>query len=54
VFVRVAESVPKGNTELLKLGAQALPTNELAAIDDLQEWFASHAAPPVPDQAELF
>jgi predicted Rossmann fold nucleotide-binding protein DprA/Smf involved in DNA uptake len=54
VFVRAADSVPKGNTELLKLGAQPLPANELASIDDLQEWFASHATPHVSDQAELF
>jgi predicted Rossmann fold nucleotide-binding protein DprA/Smf involved in DNA uptake len=54
VFARTAESVPKGNTELLKLGAHALPTNELPSIDDLQEWFAAHATSRVPDQAELF
>jgi len=54
VFVRTADSVPKGNTELLKLGAQPLSTNELLAIEDIQEWFAAHATSNAPNQAELF
>ena len=54
VFVRAADAAPKGNTELLKLGALPLAANELANIDDLQGWFATHATPHVPNQAELF
>jgi predicted Rossmann fold nucleotide-binding protein DprA/Smf involved in DNA uptake len=54
VFVRTADSVPKGNTELLKLGARPLATAELAAIEDLQDWFVGHAGSTSPEQTELF
>lgn len=43
VFVREAEDSPKGNRELLKLGASLLPESELAGIDDLAEWLREHA-----------
>lgn len=54
VFVRVADPTPKGNSELLKLGAQPLPSAELATIEDMQDWFASRASSATSEQAELF
>lgn len=53
VFVRTAESVPQGNNELLKLGAAALPEQELAAITDLREWLESRK-PQQVEQADFF
>ena len=53
VFVRTAESVPKGNLELIKQGAQPLSDGELDATPDLLEWFDAHRA-PAPKQVELF
>jgi predicted Rossmann fold nucleotide-binding protein DprA/Smf involved in DNA uptake len=53
VFVRTADSVPQGNKELLKLGAEAFPEQDLAAIDTLREWLESHT-PRQPQQADLF
>jgi predicted Rossmann fold nucleotide-binding protein DprA/Smf involved in DNA uptake len=53
VFVRDGENVPKGNKELLKLGATPLPEDELHAITGLPEWMASHARPK-PLQEDLF
>ena len=35
--------VPKGNRELLKLGAAPLPESEMDRIDDLAEWLRCHA-----------
>ena len=43
VFVRESGETPKGNRELLKLGAASLPESELAAIDDLPEWMRANA-----------
>ena len=43
VFVREGANVPKGNRELLKLGAVALPEGDLEKIGDLTEWFGQNA-----------
>src|SRR5438093_1548882 len=43
VFVREGADVPKGNRELLKLGAVALPESELEEIDNLADWMRPHA-----------
>src|SRR5712691_6689775 len=43
VFVREGADVPKGNRELLKLGAVALPEGELEKIGDLSEWLGLNA-----------
>ena len=42
VFVREDEGVPKGNRELLKLGATALPAGLLSGIPDLSAWMKEH------------
>jgi predicted Rossmann fold nucleotide-binding protein DprA/Smf involved in DNA uptake len=39
LFVRESEKAPKGNRELLKLGAAALPEKDLAEIENLANWF---------------
>lgn len=44
VFVRDGVAVPKGNRELLKLGALPLPEQELQAMTDLSAWLREHAA----------
>lgn len=44
VFVRDGVAVPKGNRELLKLGALPLPEQELPAMTDLRAWLRDHAA----------
>jgi predicted Rossmann fold nucleotide-binding protein DprA/Smf involved in DNA uptake len=43
VFVRDGADVPKGNTELVKLGAAPLPEQEMNGIDNLAEWLRQHA-----------
>jgi predicted Rossmann fold nucleotide-binding protein DprA/Smf involved in DNA uptake len=43
VLARDADDVPRGNKELLKLGATALPSNELSEISNLAEWVEQHA-----------
>src|SRR5260370_2916013 len=43
VFVRDGENVPKGNRELLKLGAVPLPETEVARLEDLRGWLQEHA-----------
>ena len=43
VFVRETADTPKGNRELLKLGAAALPETELAEIGNLPAWLRQHA-----------
>jgi predicted Rossmann fold nucleotide-binding protein DprA/Smf involved in DNA uptake len=53
VFVRTADSIPQGNKELLKLGAEPLPEQDLPAINDLRDWLESHKAQQ-PQQADLF
>jgi predicted Rossmann fold nucleotide-binding protein DprA/Smf involved in DNA uptake len=53
VFTRMADSVPQANKQLLKLGAEPFPEQDLAAIDNLREWLQSRT-PPQPQQADLF
>jgi predicted Rossmann fold nucleotide-binding protein DprA/Smf involved in DNA uptake len=43
VFVRETAETPKGNRELLKLGAAPLPEAELESTDNLPEWLRQHA-----------
>ena len=43
VFAREGANVPKGNRELLKHGAVALPEKDLEKIGDFSEWFGHHA-----------
>ncbi len=53
VFARHGEEVPKGNRELLKLGALSLPADELPKISDLAAWMKERAAPKSPEK-DLF
>jgi len=53
VLVRDGDGVPRGNKELLKLGAIALPAGELPEISNLAEWVRQHA-PAKAVEAELF
>ena len=53
VLVRNGEGVPRGNKELLKLGATALPATELPEISNLADWVQQHAPAKAAD-AELF
>jgi len=53
VFVRDGETVPKGNNELIKRGARALPEGEVGSIDDLPAWMRSHSAAK-PVEEDLF
>jgi predicted Rossmann fold nucleotide-binding protein DprA/Smf involved in DNA uptake len=53
VLVRAGDNVPRGNKELLKLGATALPANELPEISNLAEWVQQHA-PSKAAESELF
>jgi predicted Rossmann fold nucleotide-binding protein DprA/Smf involved in DNA uptake len=53
VFVRETADTPKGNRELMKLGAVALPEAELAAIENLPEWFRCNVKPKM-EQSNLF
>jgi len=43
VFVRDGASVPKGNRELLKLGAAPLAEGELETVGNLTDWLREHA-----------
>jgi len=43
VFVRDGPDVPKGNRELLRLGAAPLAESELESIVNLAEWMKEHA-----------
>ena len=43
VFARDGANVPKGNRELLKLGAAPLPEAELSQMSDLPSWLGQHA-----------
>ena len=43
VFVRGGEEVPKGNSELLNLGAASLPASELRTIEALPVWLRQWA-----------
>ena len=51
VLARDGDGVPSGNKELLKLGATALPSNELPEISNLMEWVQQQAPAKT---AELF
>ena len=42
VFVRMGETVPKGNRELLNLGAAELNEGELDDIEHLADWMRAH------------
>jgi DNA processing protein len=43
VFARDGAAIPKGNQELLKLGAAPQPEGELNQIADLPAWLRQHA-----------
>jgi DNA processing protein len=43
VFARQGAEAPKGNRELVKLGAVPLPESELRQIEDLPAWLRQHA-----------
>jgi DNA processing protein len=53
VFARDGANVPKGNRELLKLGAAPLPEDELSRVSDLPAWLAQHAKTK-PVEQDLF
>jgi predicted Rossmann fold nucleotide-binding protein DprA/Smf involved in DNA uptake len=53
VFVRETADIPKGNRELLKLGAASLPEAELGEIKNLPAWFRQHS-PVKEEQGNLF
>jgi len=53
VLARDGDGVPRGNKELLKLGATALPSSELPEISNLGEWVRQHA-PAKTVESELF
>ena len=53
VFARDGVEVPKGNRELLKLGAATMPSSELAAAGNLAEWLREHAGRR-PVERDLF
>ena len=53
VFARDGVEVPKGNRELLKLGAAPMPSSELAAAGNLAEWLRQHAGRR-PVERDLF
>jgi predicted Rossmann fold nucleotide-binding protein DprA/Smf involved in DNA uptake len=53
VFARDGADVPKGNRELLKLGAAPLGRGELEAASSLPEWLLEHAQRK-PVERDLF
>lgn len=53
VLVRDGDTVPKGNKELLKLGALALSADTLQTTRDLPGWVSEHASPKVVE-TDLF
>jgi len=53
VFVRETPSGPKGNRELVKLGAHPLPEHQLAAIENIQDWLKENAR-RLPTELDLF
>ena len=53
VFARDGADVPKGNRELLKLGAAPLTEAELRATDSLADWLRDHAKTK-PVERDLF
>jgi predicted Rossmann fold nucleotide-binding protein DprA/Smf involved in DNA uptake len=53
VFVREDDGGPKGNRELLKLGAASLPAGLLPGIPDLRAWMKGHATVQ-PAERDMF
>ena len=53
VFARDGANVPKGNRELLKLGAAPLAEGELQTADNLADWLRDHAKRK-PVERDLF
>jgi len=53
VFVREGAGAPRGNCELLKLGAAPLPEVELETIENLRDWMQRKSQPTVA-QPDLF
>jgi hypothetical protein len=53
VLVRDGEGVPRGNQELLKLGARSLTASQLEEIPNLAEWVHENTAAEV-SEPELF
>jgi DNA processing protein len=53
VFVRDGQDVPKGNRELIKLRAVALPEMDLEQIGDLAVWMDEHTLVQ-PEEQDLF
>jgi predicted Rossmann fold nucleotide-binding protein DprA/Smf involved in DNA uptake len=53
VFARDGANVPKGNRELLKLGAAPLAEGELHTADNLADWLRDHARTK-PVERDLF
>ena len=53
VFARDAAEVPKGNRELLKMGAAPVTAGDLAAAGDLGAWLREHARQK-PVERDLF
>jgi predicted Rossmann fold nucleotide-binding protein DprA/Smf involved in DNA uptake len=53
VLVRDGDNMPKGNKELVKLGAVALLAETLQATRDLPGWVSKHTTPR-PVEADLF
>jgi DNA processing protein len=53
VFARDGTDVPKGNRELIKQGAAALPESEFPSITDLPEWMQRHTTSK-PVETDLF
>ena len=53
VLVRDGDGVPRGNKELIKLGATALPSNELPEISNLSEWVHRHAPEKATEQFDF-
>jgi len=53
VFVREGAELPKGNRELIKMGAAALQEQELGKLGNLAEWMEEHANKR-PTEQDLF
>ena len=53
VFARESRDAPRGNAELMKLGAAPLPESELEQIEDLPDWLRRHAKTR-PVEQDLF
>lgn len=53
VFVRGGEQAPKGNRELIKLGAVAVTEEDLAGLENFTDWLREKASKPATEP-ELF